>query len=86
MARSLRKGPFVAPSLRKAEKRDSKKPIKTYSRASVILTGFVGRTVHVHNGKKFIPVSVSEAHVGHKFGEFAPTRVLAKHVGKKKGK
>ena len=89
MARSLIKGPFVAPGVIRALKRheaDKKNVIKIWSRASVILTSFVGKNVHVHNGKKFIPVAIGEGHVGHKFGEFSPTRAIVKHAGKKKGK
>ncbi|HBM11285.1 MAG TPA: 30S ribosomal protein S19, partial [Rhodospirillaceae bacterium] len=78
MARSVWKGPFVELSLlKKAEKtRDSgrKEVIKTWSRRSTILPQFVGLTFGVHNGQKFIPVMVNEQMIGHKFGEFAPTR------------
>lgn len=86
MSRSLIKGPFVAPGVMRALRRfeNKKQMIKVWSRASVILSAFIGKTVHVYNGNKFIPVSVSEAHVGHKFGEFAPTRVKAKHTAKTK--
>lgn len=86
MARSVVKGPFVAPGVMRALKRheETKKMIKIYSRGSVILSSFVGKTVNVYNGKKFIPVVVSEMHIGHKFGEFSPTRVVPKHAGKAK--
>lgn len=86
MSRSIIKGPFVAPGVMRALNRAEKKKqiIRIWSRASVILSSFVGKVVHVYNGRKFIPVSVSEAHVGHKFGEFAPTRVFVKHSGVKK--
>jgi|LADL02.1.fsa_nt_gi small subunit ribosomal protein S19 len=88
MARSLIKGPFVAPGVIRALKRFEvkKQMIKIWSRSSVILSEFVGKTVHVYNGKKFIPVSVSEAHVGRKFGEFSPSKVQAKHTAKAKVK
>ena len=86
MARSLIKGPFVAPGVIRALKRfeAKKQMIKIWSRSSVILSAFIGKTVHVYNGHKFIPVSISEAHVGHKFGEFSPTRVQPKHTAKTK--
>ena len=86
MARSIRKGPFVQQSL--ADKvagmndRNEKKVIKTWSRASTILPEFVGHTFAVHNGNKFVPVFVSENMVGHKLGEFAPTRLFRGHSGK----
>ena len=90
MARSLRKGPFVDPSLqRKVDKLSaggSKSVIKTWSRRSTILPQFVGLTFGVHNGNKFIPVSVSEEMVGHKFGEFSPTRTYYGHAADKKSK
>ncbi len=86
MARSLIKGPFVAPGVTRALKRfeEKKQIIKIWSRGSVILSSFIGKIAHVYNGKKFIPVSISESHVGHKFGEFSPTRVPVKHAGTKK--
>ncbi len=86
MARSIRKGPFVLQSL--ADKvsgmnsKNEKKVIKTWSRASTILPEFVGHTFAVHNGNKFVPVYVSENMVGHKLGEFAPTRLFRGHSGK----
>ena len=86
MSRSLVKGPYVPEGVMRALRRfekDPKKTIKIWDRASVILSAFIGKTVHVYNGKKFVPVVVSESHIGHKFGEFAPTRVQAKHTGKK---
>lgn len=88
MARSVKKGPFVDDYLlKKAEKsKDDKKPIQTWSRRSTILPDFVGMTFAVHNGKKFIPVYVSENMVGHKLGEFAPTRAYHGHGSDKKGK
>jgi len=92
MTRSLHKGPYVHPSLlKKAEAaRASKKndPIRTWSRASTILPNFVGLTIAVHNGKQHVPVLVNEQMVGHKFGEFAPTRTFHGHTAadKKAGK
>lgn len=83
MGRSIKKGPFVEPSLaRKVEKLNeskSKKPIKTWSRRSTITPDFVGHTLNVHNGKIFQPVFVTENMVGHKLGEFALTRTFKKH-------
>jgi small subunit ribosomal protein S19 len=91
MSRSLKKGPFVHYKLEKKvlDAVDSKKKvvIKTWSRASMILPDFVGQTIAVHNGNKFIPVYVTENMVGHKLGEFAPTRNFRGHSGSKdKGK
>ena len=87
MGRSIRKGPFVAESLTdKVEAmngRNEKKVVKTWSRASTILPDFVGHTFAVHNGNKFIPVYVTENMVGHKLGEFAPTRLFRGHTGNK---
>tara|TARA_B100000941_G_scaffold270971_1_gene229320 strand:- start:316 stop:660 length:345 start_codon:yes stop_codon:yes gene_type:complete len=84
MARSVWKGPFVHPSLikkvTKQSKDGSKRPIKTWSRNSTIIPEFVGHKFEIHNGKKFIPISVSEEMVGHKLGEFAPTRQFAGHT------
>lgn len=86
MPRSVKKGPFIEDSLlRKIEvmnSRGEKKVVKTWSRASTISPDFVGHTVAVHNGNKFIPVYVTENMVGHKFGEFAPTRMFRGHGGK----
>jgi small subunit ribosomal protein S19 len=88
MARSLKKGPFVDQKLiLKVEKNieDGKKAvIKTWSRRSVIIPEFVGHTFAVHNGNKFIPVFVSENMVGHKLGEFSPTRTFRMHSGDRK--
>lgn len=88
MARSLKKGPFVDHHLmakvEKAAAIKDKKPVKTWSRRSTILPQFVGLTFGVYNGKKFIPVLVSEEMIGHKFGEFAPTRTFQGHGGDKK--
>ena len=86
MARSIRKGPFVLQSLMDKvagmNSKNEKKVIKTWSRASTILPEFVGHTFAVHNGNKFVPVFVSENMVGHKLGEFAPTRLFRGHSGK----
>jgi small subunit ribosomal protein S19 len=83
MGRSLKKGPFVAVSLlKKIEKlnvKGEKQVIKTWSRASTILPDMVGHTIAVHNGKQHVPVFVSEQMVGHKLGEFAPTRTFRSH-------
>lgn len=83
MSRSIKKGPFVDESLsnkiQKSLDSGSKKPIKTWSRRSVVLPEFVGLTISVHNGKKFFPVFVTENMVGHKLGEFAPTRTFRGH-------
>ncbi len=88
MARSVKKGPFVDEYLfKKAEQaKQDKKPVQTWSRRSTIIPDFVGVTFAVHNGKKFIPVYVTENMVGHKLGEFAPTRNYSGHGGDKKGK
>ena len=90
MTRSVWKGPFIERSLLKKieEARESGKNavIKTWSRRSTILPQFVGLTFSVHNGQKFIPVSVNEDMVGHKLGEFAPTRTYHGHAADKKGK
>lgn len=88
MARSIKKGPFLDGFLiKKAEKaKEDKKPIKTWSRRSTIIPDFVGLTFAVHNGNKFIPVFVTENMVGHKLGEFSPTRTYRGHAGDKKGK
>jgi small subunit ribosomal protein S19 len=90
MPRSLKKGPYIEPSLLKkvldAKKANSNKVIKTWSRRSTILPEMVGITFAVHNGKKFIPVFVSENMVGHKLGEFSPTRTFWGHAGDKKAK
>ena len=90
MSRSMKKGPFVDDHLLGkvlvAQESGSRKVIKTWSRRSVILPEFVGLTFAVHNGKKFIPVFVSENMVGHKLGEFAPTRTSHGHAADKKSK
>lgn len=88
MARSLKKGPYVAHHLQaKIDKMNDgtkRSVIKTWSRASMITPDFVGHTVAVHNGKSFIPVYVTENMVGHKLGEFSPTRTFKGHSGNRK--
>jgi len=85
MARSLKKGPFIAYKLR--QKVDAmnasgkKKVIKTWSRASMISPEMIGHTLAVHNGKQFVPVYVTENMIGHRLGEFAPTRIFRGHAG-----
>ncbi|MEI6695350.1 MAG: 30S ribosomal protein S19 [Bacteroidota bacterium] len=91
MSRSLKKGPYIEYKLEKkvldAIEKNKKLAIKTWSRASMISPDFVGQTIAVHNGNKFIPVYVTENMVGHKLGEFAPTRTFRGHAGNKdKGK
>ena len=88
MPRSLKKGPYIEPKLLQkvlqAHKDVSRKVIKTWSRRSTIVPELVGLTLAVHNGKKFVPVFISEDMVGHKLGEFAPTRTFYGHAGDKK--
>ncbi|KOH43105.1 30S ribosomal protein S19 [Sunxiuqinia dokdonensis] len=88
MSRSLKKGPFIAYKLEKKvdamNEAGKKSVIKTWARASVISPDFVGHTIAVHNGNKFIPVYVTENMVGHKLGEFAPTRTFRGHAGNKR--
>ena len=83
MSRSLRKGPYVEPRLlvrvQTMNKKSEKKVLKTWSRASVIFPDFIGHTIAVHNGRKHIPVYVTENMVGHRLGEFAPTRSYRGH-------
>ena len=90
MPRSLKKGPFVDNHLLKkalnAQETRSRNIIKTWSRRSTILPEFVGLTFAVHNGKKFLPIFVTEDMVGHKLGEFAPTRTFYGHAGDKKSR
>ena len=90
MARSIKKGPFIDAHLMKkvveAQRTKSKKVIKTWSRRSTIAPEAVGLTFAVHNGRKFVPVFVTENMVGHKLGEFAPTRTFHGHSGDKKAK
>lgn len=88
MARSLRKGPYVAHHLQKKIDRmnegTKRTVIKTWSRSSMITPDFVGHTIAVHNGKTFVPVYVTEMMVGHKLGEFSPTRTFRAHSGNRK--
>lgn len=90
MARSLKKGPFVDEHLMKKiqqlNETKTKKVIKTWSRRSTIVPEMVGYTIAVHNGKKFIPVFITENMVGHKLGEFSPTRTFIAHSGDRKTK
>ncbi|RME20135.1 MAG: 30S ribosomal protein S19 [Deltaproteobacteria bacterium] len=89
MARSIKKGPFVDQHLVAkvaAAKEGGNRTIKTWSRRSTILPDFIGLTFMVHNGKKFIPVYVTENMVGHKLGEFAPTRTFYGHAADRKSK
>ncbi|MEM7672982.1 MAG: 30S ribosomal protein S19 [Verrucomicrobiota bacterium] len=88
MARSIKKGFFVDPSLMKkveeARATDSRKPIQTWSRRSTITPEFVGLNLNVHNGRAFVPVYVTENMVGHKLGEFSPSRTFKAHGGQTK--
>ena len=88
MGRSIKKGPFVQPVLLKRVKEmnaaGEKRVLKTWSRSSTIFPDFVGHTVAVHDGRKHVPVYVTEDMVGHKLGEFAPTRTYRGHAGAKK--
>jgi len=88
MPRSLKKGPFVDDHLMKkvetARAKNDKKPIKTWSRRSVVMPEFVGLTIAVHNGKQHVPILVTENMVGHKLGEFAATRTFKVHSGERK--
>ncbi len=90
MARSLKKGPYIEASLlrkvQRAREGIGEKVIKTWSRRSTIIPELVGLTIAVHNGKKFIPVFVTENMVGHKLGEFSPTRTFFSHSGDRKTK
>jgi len=85
MARSTKKGPFIDGHLMKkvlaAKEAGDKKPIKTWSRRSMIFPEFIGLTINVHNGRQFVPVFITENHVGYKLGEFAPTRTFKGHKG-----
>jgi small subunit ribosomal protein S19 len=87
MARSAKKGPYVQPSLLKkvsaAKSGNKREAIKTWSRRSMVTPEFVGLTVAVHNGRKFIPIFITENMVGHLLGEFAPTRIFRAHSGNK---
>tara|TARA_B100000470_G_C19689238_1_gene345689 strand:+ start:44 stop:328 length:285 start_codon:yes stop_codon:yes gene_type:complete len=86
MSRSIKKGPFVDPKLaRKIEiavNTDSKNPIRTWSRASIIMPNMIGLTIEVHNGRRHMPIFITENMVGHKLGEFAPTRIFRGHSTK----
>ncbi|MFC1842788.1 30S ribosomal protein S19 [Candidatus Dependentiae bacterium] len=88
MARSAKKGPYVAASLmkkiQKVKTSGKREAIKTWSRRSMVVPNFVGLTIAVHNGKKFIPVFITENMVGHCLGEFAPTRKFIMHSGQRK--
>ncbi len=90
MPRSVKKGPFVDHHLQKkvevAQKGGSKRPIKTWSRRSMATPEFVGLTIAVHDGRKFVPILITENMVGHKLGEFAPTRTFRMHAGDRKVK
>ena len=90
MSRSLKKGPYVQPVLLKRVQEmnnaGEKKVLKTWSRSSTIFPDFVGHTFAVHDGRKHVPVYVTEDMVGHKLGEFAPTRTFRGHAGTKSGK
>jgi small subunit ribosomal protein S19 len=85
MARSVKKGPFVDDHLMKkvitAKESGDKKPIKTWSRRSMVLPDMVGLTLNVHNGRQFVPVYITENHIGYKLGEFSPTRTFKGHKG-----
>lgn len=87
MPRSLKKGPFVDEHLLKKidflRRKGTKQPIKTWSRRSTVIPDFVGFTIAVHDGRKHVPVFITENMVGHKLGEFAPTRIFRKHGGVK---
>jgi len=88
MARSIRKGPYIDEKLlariEELNSRGERKVIKTWARGSTISPEFVGHTLGVHNGKQFLPVFITENMVGHKLGEFAPSRIFRKHAGMKK--
>jgi len=90
MSRSLKKGPFVDRHLlikvANAQESSSRKVIKTWSRRSTIIPEFIGLTIAVHNGKKFIPVYITDNMVGHKLGEFAPTRTFFGHAGDRRSR
>jgi len=90
VARSIKKGPFIDDHLEKkveeAQRTGQKRPIQTWSRRSTVVPEMVGLTFAVHNGKKFMPIFVTENMVGHKLGEFSPTRTFRGHAGDKKGR
>ena len=88
MARSAKKGPYVQPSLlqkiKKVKEGGKREVVKTWSRRSLVIPDFIGLTIAVHNGRKFIPVFITENMVGHYLGEFAPTRTFRLHSGQRK--
>ena len=88
MARSVKKGPFVdhhlAAKVERAQAEGSKRPIKTWSRRSTVMPDFIGLTIAVHNGRQHVPILISENMVGHKLGEFVPTRTFKGHAGDRK--
>ena len=88
MSRSLKKGPFVEPKLLKRiegmNQRGEKKVVRTWSRASTVFPQMVGHTIAVHDGRRHVPIYITENMVGHKLGEFAPTRLVRGHVSKEK--
>lgn len=90
MPRSIKKGPFVDQHLwaktEQARAQNSRKPIKTWSRRSMVMPEFVGLTIAIHNGRQHVPILVTENMVGHKLGEFAPTRTYRSHTAGKKAK
>ena len=90
MARSIKKGPFVdqhlARKCQQAQETNNKRPIKTWSRRSMVVPDMVGLTIAIHNGRQHVPVLVTENMVGHKLGEFAPTRTFRGHAGDRKVK
>ena len=86
MPRSLKKGPFLDLHLLKKVESGDKKPIKTWSRRSMIIPSMIGLTIAVHNGRQHVPVYVSDEMIGHKLGEFAPTRTYRGHAADKKAK
>ncbi|GMR20274.1 MAG: 30S ribosomal protein S19 [Gammaproteobacteria bacterium] len=90
MPRSVHKGPFIdhhlTAKVEKARAEGSKKPIKTWSRRSVVMPDFIGLTIAVHNGRQHVPILISENMIGHKLGEFVPTRTYRGHAADRKGK
>lgn len=88
MPRSVKKGPFVdthlAKKVERAHMEGSKKPIKTWSRRSTIMPDFIGLTIAVHNGRQHVPIMITDNMIGHKLGEFAPTRIFKGHSAEKK--
>lgn len=89
MPRSIKKGPFIdlhlAKKVEEAQDSSTKRPIKTWSRRSMVTPDMIGLTIAVHNGRQHVPVFISENMVGHKLGEFAPTRTFKGHLGDRKG-